>query len=131
MKQSILPVALILLAAGGAAADEVPDLRGTWVAELVGNDYDATAKTFALEPRRVTFVVDRQAGGNFSGAFSTGTNSYAAVGSIHPRTGQFVITSGVGFSYGTHAGGDEIDLCYARIGQADFGSSCATYRRQR
>ena len=131
MKRSIVSVALLLLAAGGAAADEVPDLRGTWVAELVGNDYDATAKTLALEPRRVTFVVDRQEGGNFSGAFSTGADSHAAAGSIHPRTGQFVIASGVGFSYGTHAGGDEIDLCYARIGQADFGSSCATYRRQR
>ncbi|MEX0696610.1 MAG: hypothetical protein WEB85_15910 [Dongiaceae bacterium] len=131
MKRLTLPVALILFAAGAAGANEVPDLRGTWVAELVGNDYDAAAKTFALEPRRVTFVVDRQEGGNFSGAFSTETDSHAAVGSIHPRTGQFVVASGIGFSYGTHAGGDELDLCYARIGQADFGSSCATYRRQR
>jgi hypothetical protein len=131
MKRLTLPVALILFAAGAAGADEVPDLRGTWVAELVGNDYDAAAKTFALEPRRVTFVVDRQEGGNFSGAFSTETDSHAAVGSIHPRTGQFVVASGIGFSYGTHAGGDELDLCYGRIGQADFGSSCATYKRQR
>ena len=131
MKRLALPVALSLLAAAGAAAGEVPDLRGTWVAELVGNDYDAAAKTFASQPRRVTFVVDRQEDGNFSGAFSTGANSYAAVGSIHPRTGQFVITSGIGLSYGAYAGGDELDLCYDQIGQADFGSSCATYKRQR
>jgi len=131
MKRLTVSVALLLLAAGGAAADEVPDLRGTWVAELVGNDYDAAAKAFTLEPKRVTFVVDRQGGGNFSGAFSTGVDSYAAVGSIHPRTGQFVITSGIGLSYGAYAGGDELDLCYGQIGQADFGSSCATYKRQR
>ena len=129
--------ALVALSAPAAAADAVPELRGTWKGDshsivLGAGPHHPDAKT--SEPRLTsvpfTLVIDMQDGRRFSGKFSSAAHSEAVV-AVVSRGGTIFMADDDGHIAGTMLAPDSMELCYLHSSSAKRIASCTELTKQK
>jgi hypothetical protein len=133
------PIALFaLFAAAPAAAQNAPDLRGTWKGESEAIIWGKSTKhqppaepndqaRFIKVP--LTLTIDKQDGRRFSATLTSERASEAVVGVIS-RTGTIFIADDDGTDYATLLGPDKIEICHLRSATETRNAACAELTRQ-
>lgn len=137
---------VMLLTGGGAAlAQQVPDLKGTWMpakgAHLVeGPTKHQESGTVAvpggydgLRTHTSTFVFnfDRQEGRTFWGVLSSAKVSEKVIGAISGDGKRFVMVDEDGRFDGLVVDNDTLDYCYAHITTTDWAVACGLLIREK
>lgn len=138
-------VALLLtLLAGGAAAQGVPDLRGTWnprdSAHIVEGDSRHAPSGSTVVPgqdiyRRNTspfvFRIEGQDGRTFWGTLSSAQVRERLIGALSVDGRRFVMADDDGHFDGVVVDGDTLDYCYYHIQPGHSAVACGLLVRQR
>lgn len=120
-----------------AAAQEIPDLVGTWkgatTAVHVGsNPYRATGQegvTFSSDPIEFTYTISEQQDGRFAGEMSGGTNRETIIGALRPDNQGGVMLDNDGQYHFTLRDPNTIDLCYSHLNPSSRVVACWTVTR--
>lgn len=136
-----------LLAAGAPAmAQQVPDLKGTWLpapggAHLIEgtslHHEDESAPVSGADSglhrnaSRFAFHVDGQEGRTFWGSHSTGKVSERLIGVMSKDGKRFVMVDDDGTFNGTVEDADTLDYCYAHVSPTSKAVACGELVRQK
>jgi hypothetical protein len=131
-------IMLVLAIAVPAAAQTIPDLRGTWKGESEtivlggGNPHHPPGQPSEPQMRSVPFTltVDKQEGRRFSGTFTSPRSSEKVIAVIS-RNGAILLADDEGYTHGTMLGPDRMELCYLHVSTASRIASCTELARQR
>jgi hypothetical protein len=127
-----------LLAATPAAAQNWPDLRGTWKGESESmtwgkSNAHQTPANPTDQARMVTvpftLKIDKQDGRRFSATLTSERASEALVGVIS-RTGTIFLADDDGIDFATLLGPDRIEICHLKATTDSGVASCAEFARQ-
>jgi hypothetical protein len=129
-------VMLAALAAAPAAAQTIPDVRGTWkgVSEsiVLGGEHPHHGLGSATEPRLssvpFTMIIDKQDGRRFSGEFSSARSSDTVIAVI-ARSGTIYMVSD-GYSTATLLAPNRMEICYLISSPAARVASCTELTKQ-
>jgi hypothetical protein len=130
-------LALAALAITPAAAQTVPDVRGTWKGESEsivlggGNPHHPAAQANEPQLRSVPFTltVDKQDGRRFSGTFSSPRSTEKVIAVIS-RGGTIFLADDEGYTTGTLLAPNRIELCYLHVSTLSRIASCAELTKQ-
>ena len=137
--RSLLLAALIGATFLPAAAQDAPNLVGTWkgTAEAVhigSNPYRATDRSgvsFSAEPLEFTFVIAEQQGNRFAGESSSGESRETLIGALRPDNSGGVILDNDGRYDFSLRDADTLDLCHSHSNQTSRVAACYTVTRER
>jgi hypothetical protein len=131
-------LALFALFATPAAAQNAPDLRGTWKGESEAiiwgkaNKHQPPAEPTdqaRLVTVPLTLTIDKQDGRRFSATLSSSRANELLVGVIS-RTGTIFMADDDGTDYATLLGPDKIEICHLLSGAETRHAACAELTRQ-
>jgi hypothetical protein len=137
---------LVMLLTGGEAAmaQQVPDLKGTWIpakgAHLVEgptrHQQSGTVPvpgddTLRTHTSKFVFRFDRQEGRTFWGVLSSAKVSEKVIGAISADGKRFVMTDEDGRFDGIVVDIDTLDYCYAHITPTDRAVACGLLIREK
>ncbi|MCP3470152.1 hypothetical protein NLM33_07410 [Bradyrhizobium sp. CCGUVB1N3] len=136
---------LLLVGSGSAMAQDVPNLKGTWLPEkgaqlIDGHSLhyrDGTAhvaggdKELHRDTSRFIFHFDAQDGRTFWGSLSSGKVSESLIGAISGDGKRFVIADKDGTFNGTVVDTDTLDYCYAHVTPTSRAVACGLLVRQK
>jgi hypothetical protein len=135
----LAPIALFaLFAATPVAAQNAPDLRGTWKGESEAIIWGKASKHQpAAEPTDqarlvdvpLTLTIDKQDGRRFSATLSSPRAKELLVGIIS-RTGTIFMADDDGTNYATLLGPDKIAICHLLSDTETRHAACAELTRQ-
>jgi hypothetical protein len=135
----LAPFALFaLFAATPVAAQNAPDLRGTWKGESEAIIWGKSTKHQPpAEPTDqarlikvpLTLTIDKQDGRRFSGTLTSQRASEVLVGVVS-RTGTIFLADDDGTDYATLLGPDKIEICHLRATAETRNAACAELTRQ-
>jgi hypothetical protein len=128
---SVAALSLILhavAAAPAAAADDVPNLVGTWVGENRTVSDKKGYKIWGEKTVEITEQQDRRFRGHFT--YPVGTKKFFGV--IYPDNISFtwVSSASKGYNHGRILGPDRIAACYVESGE-DATAGCAELTRRK
>jgi hypothetical protein len=137
-------IAILLTGGETALAQEVVDLRGTWIpvqgahiidgpsrhsqsgiAPVAGND------TLRRDTSTFVFHFEGQEGRTFWGMLSSAKVSEKLIGAISVDGKRFVITDEDGTFSGTVVNADTLDYCYTHITPTDRAVACGLLARKK
>ena len=115
-------------AAAPAAADDIPNLVGTWVGENRTVSDKKGYKIWGEKTVEITEQQDRRFRGHFT--YPAGTKKFFGV--IYPDNTSFtwVATDSKGYNHGRILGPDRIAACYVELGE-DATAGCAELTRRK
>jgi hypothetical protein len=136
---------VILLTAGEAAvAQEVPDLKGTWIPAEGAHIIDGPSRHTesgmvpvpgddTLQRHASTFVFrfEGQDGRTFWGVLASDRVSEKLIGAISVDGKRFVIADQDGTFTGTVVDGDTLDYCYTHVTPTDQAVACGLLIREK
>ena len=135
----LAPIALFaLFAATPGAAQNAPDLRGTWKGESEAIVWGKSTKHQPpAEPADqarlisvpLTLTINKQDGRRFSATLSSPRANEVVVGVIS-RTGTIFIADDDGTDYVTLLGPDKIEICHLHATTETRNAACAELTRQ-
>ncbi|WP_376094161.1 hypothetical protein ACE7GA_00600 [Roseomonas sp. CCTCC AB2023176] len=144
MKDLIAISGLMAMLAGGAQAQGVPDLRGTWLpsqtAHIVegptrhaqsGREAVPGHETYQRTTSRFVFRFEGQDGRTFWGVLSSTGVSERIVGALSVDGRRFVMTDEDGHFTGTVVDNDTLDYCYQHATPTNRAVACGLLTRQR
>jgi hypothetical protein len=127
---SVAALSLILhaVAAAPAAADDIPNLIGTWVGENRTVSDKKGYRIWGEKTVEITEQQDRRFRGHF--AYPAGTKKFFGV--IYPDNVSFtwVSSDSKGYNHGRILGPDRIAACYVESGE-DATAGCAELTRRK
>ena len=139
-------VGLVILLAGGraAVAQEVPDLRGTWIPGEGAHIIDGPSRhiesgtepvpgddTLRRDTSTFVFRFEGQEGRTFWGVLSSAKVSEKLIGAISVDGKRFVIADQDGTFSGTVVDGDTLDYCYTHVTPTDRAVACGLLIREK
>jgi hypothetical protein len=145
-KSAIALVATVaaMTAAGGAGAQSIIDLKGTWTgtAEAVvdgpaqhhpapGAAGTNPAGKFRLSEQPFTLVVEGQSGRRFWGTTSSPTRTERILGTLSVDGKTLHMVDDDGFLDGVVVNADRIDVCYRHVNASSAVVSCALVSRKK
>jgi hypothetical protein len=132
-----------LLTAGAAAAQEAPNLTGTWVPHggahiLEGETLHRQSGTAPVEGAEglarhtspFVFRIENQDGRTFWGEFSSASITERLIGALSPDGERFVMADEDGWFSGTVVDVDTLDFCYVHVAPENRAVACGYLRRQ-
>ena len=137
-------VMLFLLTGGEAAmAQQVPDLKGTWIPAKGAHLVEGPTKhqqsgtvpvpgdeTLRTHTSKFVFRFERQEGRTFWGVLSSAKVSEKVIGAISADGKRFVMTDDDGRFDGIVVDNDTLDYCYAHITATDRAVACGLLIRE-
>lgn len=134
----------ILLTGGGAAAQEIPDLKGTWNPAQGAHIIDGPSRhresgtepvagdgTLQRHASPFVFRFEGQDGRAFWGVLSSAKVSEKLIGAISIDGKRFVIADEDGTFDGTIVDADTLDYCYTHVTPTDRAVACGLLVRQK
>ena len=136
---------LILLTGGEAAvAQEVLDLKGTWIPAKGAHVVDGPSRhrqsgtapvaghdTLRTHTSKFVFRFERQEGRTFWGVHSSAQVSEKLIGAISVDGKRFVMADEDGTFTGTVVDNDTLDYCYTHITPTDRAVACGLLLREK
>jgi len=137
---------LVILLAGGASAvaQEVPDLKGTWIPAQGAHVIDGPSRhiqsgtapvpgdaTLQRHTSKFVFHIEAQDGRTFWGNLSSAKVSEKLIGAISVDGKRFVIADEDGTFNGTVVNGDTLDYCYTHVTPTDRAVACGLLIREK
>jgi hypothetical protein len=137
---------LVVLLAGGqfAVAQEVPDLRGTWIPAAGAHIIDGPSRhiesgtedvpghdTLQRHTSNFVFRFEGQEGRTFWGVLSSDRVSEKLIGAISVDGRRFVIADEDGTFAGTVVDGVTLDYCYTHVTPTDRAVACGLLIREK
>ena len=135
---ALVPTLAALAICAPAAAQAIPDLRGTWKGDsesivLGGGNIHHTPGQSGEEPEfrslPFTLTVDKQDGRRFSGTFASPRNSSKAIAVI-ARSGTIYLVDAEGYTNGTMIAPNQMELCYLKQSPDARVASCVLLTKQ-
>jgi hypothetical protein len=126
LKSALVAVAGISLAAGGASAQEIPNLKGTWTGDSpvivagasrhqpAGTDA-RTAGNYRLANQPMTYSIEGQDGRRFWGTLSSPKATERLIGSLAVDGKHVYMVDDDGYIDGIVVDADRIDVCYREV----------------
>ena len=135
---TILAASLALSGAAGAAEDW-PDLRGTWsgpaTAVMVGatpyRPSDQPGVQFGNDEIVFTYEITEQQGNRFAGRMSSGNRTETIIGGLRANRRDGMMLDDDGYYDLTVTGPDTMDLCYGHNQPGSRVVACWTVTRER
>jgi hypothetical protein len=136
MRNFAIIAALTAFASTPAAAQDFPNLVGTWKGDsqsivLSGGNEHHPGKT--PEPRLssvpFTMVIDKQDGRRFSGTFSSAKHKEPVI-AVMSRNNTFYMVDDDGYSIGHVIAPNRIELCYMKQSPSGRVASCTEMTKQ-
>jgi|HubBroStandDraft_6_1064221.scaffolds.fasta_scaffold33509_2 hypothetical protein len=122
-KSALVAVAGMALAAGGASAQEIPELKGTWTGDApvivagasrhqpAGSDARA-AGNYRLANQTMTYAIEGQDGRRFWGTLSSPKATERLIGSLAIDGKHVYMVDDDGYIDGIVVDANRIDVCY-------------------
>lgn len=130
--------------AQAASAQDVPNLKGTWVPAEGAHIIDGTSRHHASGTKPVAgddtlqqhtspfvFELEEQDGRTFWGAFSSAKVSEKLIGAISVDGKRFVMADEDGTFSGTVVDADTLDYCYTHVTPTDRAVACGLLVRKK
>lgn len=137
---------LVILFSGGeaAVAQEVPDLKGTWIPAQGAHIIDGPSRhiqsgtvpvpgdpSLQRHTSKFVFNIDGQDGRTFWGNFSSAKVSEKLIGAISVDGKRFVMADEDGTFSGTITDPDTLDYCYTHVTPTDRAVACGLLTREK
>jgi len=139
-----ITVAVGMLVAGGAGAQNVIDMKGTWTgtAEAIvdgpaqhhpapGQPGTKPAGKFRLSEQLFTHVIEGQSGRRFWGTTSSASKTERIIGSLSVDGKTIHMVDDDGFLDGTVVNADTFDVCYRHITASSAVVACTRMLRKK
>ena len=135
---------MLLTGSEAAMAQQVPDLKGTWIPDKGAHLVEGPTKhqqsgtvpvpgddTLRTHTSKFVFRFDRQEGRTFWGSLASAKVSEKVIGAISADGKRFVMTDDDGRFDGLFVDNDTMDYCYAHITATDRAVACGLLIREK